>query len=68
MLENFDATKDEKKRQLYVAMTRAKQNLTIHLNGNYLDKLKTKKDFRELKASNIFQPPNGLALHLSHKI
>ena len=34
---------DEKKRQLYVAMTRAKQKLTIHLNGNYLDKFKTEE-------------------------
>jgi ATP-dependent DNA helicase RecQ len=66
MLENFDATKDEKKRQLYVAMTRAKQNLTIHLNGNYLDKLKT-ENLERTENNNIFQPPNGLALNLSHK-
>src|SRR5690606_16746541 len=33
LLDKFDAREDEKKRQLYVAMTRAKQNLTIHLNG-----------------------------------
>jgi ATP-dependent DNA helicase RecQ len=41
LLENFDPRENEKKRQLYVALTRAKQKLTIHLNGNYLDKLKT---------------------------
>jgi len=66
LLENFDASEDEKKRQLYVAMTRAKQNLTIHLNGNYLDKFKT-DGLERIENSNTFEPPNGLALHLSHK-
>ena len=63
MLENFDATKDEKKRQLYVAMTRAKQNLTIHLNGNYLDKLKT-ENLERTENNTTFQPPSGLALYI----
>jgi ATP-dependent DNA helicase RecQ len=66
MLENFDASEDEKKRQLYVAMTRAKQRLTIHLNGNYLDKLKT-EELEKIENNNTFQPPSGLAMHLSHK-
>lgn len=66
MLENFDAREDEKKRQLYVAMTRAKQKLTIHLNGNYLDKLKT-EELERVENNNTFEPPSGLALHLSHK-
>lgn len=66
LLENFDAREDEKKRQLYVAMTRAKQKLTIHLNGNYLDKFKT-EELERIENSNTFQPPSGLALHLSHK-
>jgi ATP-dependent DNA helicase RecQ len=66
LLENFDARADEKKRQLYVAMTRAKQNLTIHLNGNYLDKFKT-EELERIENNNTFQPPKGLALHLSHK-
>ncbi|MDP3641862.1 MAG: ATP-dependent helicase [Bacteroidota bacterium] len=66
LLENFDAREDEKKRQLYVAMTRAKQNLTIHLNGSYLDKFKTEA-LERIENSNTFSPPNGLALHLSHK-
>ena len=66
MLENFDAREDANKRQLYVAMTRAKQKLVIHLNGNYFDKLKT-EELERIENSNIFQPPNDLALHLSHK-
>ena len=66
LLENFDASEDEKKRQLYVAMTRSKQKLTIHLNGNYLDKFKT-EELERIENNNTFQPPSGLALHLSHK-
>src|SRR5690606_31682611 len=37
MLENFFPNTDEAKRLLYVAMTRAKQCLAIHLNRTYLD-------------------------------
>lgn len=66
LLENFDVTKDDKKRQLYVAMTRAKQNLIIHLNGNYLDKFKT-EGLERVENNNLFEPLNSLALHLTHK-
>jgi len=40
MLPNFKPQEDKAKRQLYVAMTRAKSNLTIHMVGNYLDYIK----------------------------
>ena len=66
LLENIDVENDNTKRQLYVAMTRAKQNLTIHLNGNYLnniiaENLDRKEDF------NTYLPPNELAMHLTYK-
>lgn len=38
-LDGFNANSEDSKRQLYVAMTRAKQNLTIHYNGNYLNNI-----------------------------
>ncbi len=66
LLDGFIPNNDEKKRQLYVAMTRAKQNLTIHLNGNYLDNISCQSI--ELKFDNIsYKPTNLLVLHLSHK-
>jgi len=40
MLQNFSANTDEKKRVLYVGFTRAKQNLIIHYNGQYLDDIR----------------------------
>ncbi|MFT3747039.1 MAG: RecQ family ATP-dependent DNA helicase [Agriterribacter sp.] len=66
LLENFDVSANEKKRQLYVAMTRAKQKLIIHLNGSYLDKIET-EELDRIENTNTFQPPSGLVLHLSHK-
>lgn len=66
LLENFEARENENKRQLYVAMTRAKQSLTIHLNGNYLDNFKT-EELERLENKNIFHTPSSLVLHLSHK-
>ena len=38
MLENFNIDTDEAKRLLYVAMTRAKQNLIVHSNADYFDR------------------------------
>lgn len=66
MLENFNPTKDEAKRQLYVAMTRAKTNLTIHLNGSYLDTITTENLIR-LENRGTHLPPNQLAMHLTYK-
>jgi ATP-dependent DNA helicase RecQ len=64
MLENFNSESDEAKRQLYVAMTRAKRNLTIHLNGNYLDNL-TAKNLERIENRDEHLPPQQLAMQLS---
>ncbi len=66
LLENFDVSINEKKRQLYVAMTRARRKLVIHLNGNYLDEISA-EELERIENTNTFQPPDGLVLHLSHK-
>lgn len=66
MLENFNPVTDEAKRQLYVAMTRAKRKLTIHLNGNYLDNL-TVENLERVEDREEHSPPNEMAMHLSFK-
>ena len=66
MLENFNATTDEAKRQLYVAMTRAKRNLTIHLNGDYLENI-IAENLERVEDKETHLPPNELAIHLSFK-
>jgi ATP-dependent DNA helicase RecQ len=66
MLDSFNANEDDSKRQLYVAMTRAKQNLTIHYNGNYLDNIKVEKLYH-VKNTLTHPLPKHLVYHLTHK-
>jgi len=66
LLENFNFDTDEAKRLLYVAMTRAKQNLTVHLNSNFLDNLSA-ENIERVENKEIHLPPNELAMHLTHK-
>lgn len=66
LLENFNQTTDQAKRQLYVAMTRAKHNLTIHLNGSYLSSL-TAENLERVEDKETYLPPSELMMHLSFK-
>ncbi len=66
MLENINPSTDELNRQLYVAMTRAKQNLTIHLNSDYLDNL-TAENLERIDDRENYLPPNEIAMHLTFK-
>ena len=66
MLENFNQSTDEAKRQLYVAMTRAKQNLTIHLNSNFLDNLSA-ENLERIEDREIYLPPKELVMHLTYQ-
>lgn len=66
MLENFNPATDEAKRQLYVAMTRAKQNLTVHLNSNFLDGLSV-ENIERIEDEEIYLPPKELTMHLTYK-
>jgi ATP-dependent DNA helicase RecQ len=64
MLDDCDLSNDEKKRQVYVAMTRAKQNLSIHHNSDF---------FANMQADNLvslvdeknYGPPDKLSMQLS---
>lgn len=66
MLENFNPTTDEAKRQMYVAMTRAKNNLTIHLNSDFLNNLET-ENLEHIEDIENHIPPSELVMHLSLK-
>ncbi|WP_235208359.1 ATP-dependent helicase [Saccharicrinis fermentans] len=66
MLNGFHPDSDEKRRELYVAMTRAKQKLTIHLNGNYLDDI-TCQNLERINNDAQYKPSNLLVIQLSHK-
>ncbi|AWW31382.1 RecQ family ATP-dependent DNA helicase [Echinicola strongylocentroti] len=66
LLENFNSTTDEAKRQLYVAMTRAKENLTIHLNSGFLDGLSA-GGLERMEDRGIYPPPRDTVIHLAHR-
>ena len=66
MLDNFNPDTDEAKRQMYVAMTRAKQNLTIHLNSKSLDNIFV-ENLERVEDREIYLPPRELAMHLAYK-
>jgi ATP-dependent DNA helicase RecQ len=64
MLDRYDVTHDDEKRLLYVAMTRAKQNLTIHTNGNYLDHIQA-EDLGRIEDKTIYSTPDKILMHLN---
>jgi ATP-dependent DNA helicase RecQ len=66
MLDSFNTDTDDAKRQLYVAMTRAKQNLTIHYNGNFLDNIEV-EELHQTKNTLTHPLPRHLVYHLTHK-
>lgn len=66
MIENYNSETDEAIRLLYVAMTRAKQNLNIHLNSNLLNNLSV-IDIERVEDREIYFGQNQLILHLSYK-
>lgn len=65
-LENFNIATSEAKRQLYVAMTRAKQNLTIHLNSSFLDNIFV-ENLEKMEDLETYSPSNEIAMHLTYK-
>jgi ATP-dependent DNA helicase RecQ len=66
MLENFFPDTDPERRLLYVAMTRAKRNLTVHLNSDFLDSL-TAGSMERVFDRGAYLPPAEIAMHLGLK-
>ena len=65
MLESCDLSSDEKKRPLYVAMTRAKQNLFIHHNSNFFDRFQA-EGLVSIVDQESYQPPEKISMQLSY--
>ncbi|HZJ57282.1 MAG TPA: RecQ family ATP-dependent DNA helicase [Clostridia bacterium] len=66
VLDRFACERDESRRQLYVAMTRAKCNLTVHYNGEYLDFIRA-ADLNVVDDLRIYTSPPQLAVQLGFK-
>ncbi len=66
VLQNTHPRTDEQKRPIYVALTRAKQNLSIHLNRNFLEDY-TAQNLLYAEDRTDYPPPPFLALHPGHR-
>jgi len=66
LLNGADIDSEEVKRKIYVAVTRAKQTLTIHLNGNYLDTISV-AGLTRIDDKHIYAAPSFLPVHLYHQ-
>lgn len=66
MLDQFMASTDEAKRQLYVGMTRAKRNLSIHVNTTILDAFSAENMLKLVK-DEVHEPPQMLVMQLGFK-
>lgn len=66
LLNGFVPISDEKKRELYVAITRAKTNLTVHYNGSYLKTIKT-ENLSYANDNNDYNEVEQVAFLLNHK-
>jgi ATP-dependent DNA helicase RecQ len=65
LLKGYRPETDENKRKLYVALTRAKTNLIIHYNGNYLRSIIT-PNLKYLQDKNDYPEPQLVVLALTH--
>lgn len=66
LLENFQPTSQEKIRLVYVGLTRAKTNLTIHLNTDFLDGIDVDGLQRKVD-SGQHTASSEIMLHCSHR-
>lgn len=64
LLQNTLPADDEMKRRIYVAFTRAKSSLHVHLKGNYLDHIVV-NDLLYITDSVAYAEPDEIAKHLT---
>lgn len=68
LLDRYDmeGMGDENRRLLYVALTRAKSNMSIHCNSGFFEPFRVRGIVRECDRK-AYTPPNQLVLQLSHR-
>ena len=67
MLNNFKIKEESNKRELYVAMTRAKNNLTIHLNNDIFDDVFGMENVFFKFDNTPYNPQKHIVLQLTHR-
>jgi ATP-dependent DNA helicase RecQ len=66
MLNRYDSTKDSAKRALYVALTRAKNDLSVHYYGNFMEG-KPLPGVAYQQDMTLYPEPNEIVLQFGHK-
>lgn len=66
MLKDSEPRDDITARKIYVALTRAKNNLFIHYNGKYLENINT-DNTEKITDNKIYDDPPGIIISASHK-
>ncbi len=66
MLNDYRLNSESKKRALYVALTRAKNNIIVHLNNNIFDNIKAGNPLFTTDLTN-YASQNTVVLQLTHK-
>lgn len=66
MLNQYDSTKDSAKRVLYVALTRAKSDLSVHYYGNFMEG-KPLLGVSYQQDMTLYPEPNEIVLQFGHK-
>jgi ATP-dependent DNA helicase RecQ len=66
MLNGFSPSLDEEIRQIYVGMTRAKNNLIIHTNSNYFDGVNV-EGIKRIYDRKAYEAPSQIVIQLTHR-
>ena len=66
LLRDFAPSTDEERRQVYVAITRSKNNLSIHYNSNFLKPL-AEDSISYVEDSATYPEPQQIVLYLTHR-
>jgi len=66
MLQNFYLDTDDARRLLYVALTRAKNTLIVHMNSNFLDYISV-ENLQHFWDKGIYSQPNEVIIDLTYK-
>ncbi len=66
MLDKYTLDTDEAVRLLYVAATRARRELVIHYNGNYLNSIRA-AGIERIENRGTYSLPSRLSVQLTHK-
>ncbi len=63
LLENYPLTGDARRRTVYVALTRAKQNLIIHTNGEGFAGIRV-ENMETIRDTGTYEPAREISFHL----